>query len=70
MADRVVGEISTAQLAQATGLSVKRIQQLAAELIDSGLARRVGRILVCSKSAIRYIQNRPEKRGAHFKRRP
>jgi hypothetical protein len=26
MADKVVGEISTAQLAQATGLSVKQIQ--------------------------------------------
>jgi hypothetical protein len=68
MGDRVVGDMSTAQLAEATGLTVKRVQQLAAELIRNGLARRVGRVLICSQLAVGYIRNRPEKRGAHFKR--
>jgi hypothetical protein len=68
MGDRVVGEMSTAELAKATGLTAKRIQQLAAELIRNGLAHRVGRVLVCSQLAVGYIRNRPEKRGAHFKR--
>ena len=52
--------ISTEELAQATGLTVRRIQQLAPDLIAQGLAKRIGRPLVCDHAAIEYINGRSD----------
>ncbi|MCP4745617.1 MAG: hypothetical protein GY874_05665 [Desulfobacteraceae bacterium] len=62
-------ELTTAELAALTGLSRERIIQMGNELIKNGVARKVGKVLVCSKHAINYVQNRPEKRGAHNKKK-
>ncbi len=55
--------ISTGQLAKATGKKIRWIQVIADELIEKGLAERIGKPLICHKSAIDYIKSRPETRG-------
>lgn len=55
--------ISTAEVAEATGKSIRWIQSMASELVRFQLAKRIGKVLVCHKNAINYINNRPETRG-------
>lgn len=55
--------MSTDELAAETGKQVRRIQQLAPDLIDAGFAKRFGRTIVFQRSAIEYINSLPETRG-------
>lgn len=60
--------ISPGQLAEATGKKIRWIQVIADELIEKGFAARVGKPLVCHKSAIDYIKTRRETRGGGAKK--
>jgi hypothetical protein len=60
--------ISPGELADATGKKLRWIQAIADELIQKGFAARIGKPLVCHKSAIEYIKNRPETRGGGTKK--
>ncbi len=53
--DYFINLISTQELADATDLKIRRIQLLANDLINRGLARRIGKLLVCHTSAIDYV---------------
>ena len=55
--------MSTAELSDSTGKSLRWIQQIAQELIDNGVAKRIGKPLICHTDAIAYIKQRPETRG-------
>lgn len=55
--------ISTAEVAEKTGKSVRWIQAMAGELVRLKLGKRIGKVLVCHKNAVKHINNRPEKRG-------
>lgn len=54
---------SPAEIAEKLGCSAKWIHRLAPELIDAGMAQRVGRALVVHLRAVEYIRNRPDGRG-------
>lgn len=55
--------MSSKTLAEETGKQLRSIQKLGAELIQQGLAHRFGRDLTYHRSAIEYINSRPETRG-------
>jgi hypothetical protein len=38
-------------------------QHIQQELIDGGLAARIGKPLICHESAVEYLKSRPETRG-------
>ena len=54
---------SVAEIAAAVGCSKKWVQRLAPELIDAGLAQKVGKVLVLDWKAASYIDRRPDRRG-------
>jgi hypothetical protein len=55
--------ITTEKLAEATGKKLRQIQRLGPELVEKGLALRIGRNLLCHQKAISYVKHRPETRG-------
>lgn len=55
--------LSTEQAAEQSGLSPRRIQQLAPALINAGLAARIGKTIVIHADAIAWIKTLPETRG-------
>lgn len=55
--------LSSSQVAYKTGLTTRRIQQLAPAIINAGLAKRIGKAIVIHKDAIKWIQSLPETRG-------
>jgi len=55
--------ISVSQTAKRTGLSDRRIQQLAPALLNAGLAKRISRTLIIHISAVDWIKSLPETRG-------
>jgi hypothetical protein len=55
--------ISVGQTAARTGLSDRRIQQLAPALLNAGLAKRIGKTLIVHISAVDWIKSLPETRG-------
>lgn len=54
---------TAAEIADLSGLTDKRVRQLADELIANGHGQRVGKTLVLRKTAATYIRNRPDNRG-------
>jgi hypothetical protein len=54
---------SSEQVAEETGLTVRRIQQLAPDLINKGLAQKFSRVTIFHKTAIPFIRDLPETRG-------
>lgn len=55
--------ISVNQTADRTGLSDRRIRQLAPALLNAGLAKRIGGTLIIHIDAVKWIQSLPETRG-------
>lgn len=55
--------LSTSQVADKTGLTSRRIQQLAPAIINAGLAKRIGNTVIIHRDAIKWIQSLPETRG-------
>lgn len=62
-------DISSEDLAAATGLSQRTIQGLADEIARKGFGKKIGRAYVFRRSAIEYVRARPENRGAHFRKK-
>ena len=55
--------ISVGQTASRTGLSERRIQQLAPAMLNAGIAKRIGRTLIIHIDAVDWIKSLPETRG-------
>lgn len=55
--------MSSEQIAEETGLTIRRIQQLAPDLIEKGLAQKFSRVTIFHKTAVPFIRDLPETRG-------
>lgn len=67
MKDHFKDLLSSQELARATGKQQRWIQSISMELIALGLARHIGRSLICHVDAIKYINtHRPETRGCDY----
>ena len=70
MEERFKNLLSTEEISKATGRKQRWIQKIADELIIRGLAKYIGRALVCHADAIKYIcDDRIETRGKTVKNR-
>ena len=54
--------LSASELADKVGKSQELIRQLTQELLEKGLARKVGKITIFHSAAIEYISLRPDRR--------